>query len=162
MSIFAKAKKARENKKGFTLVELIVVLVILAILAAILVPALLGWIDKAKEKQIVLNAKVVFQSTQTVLGSMYGDFKGPVTTSPTLTEDEITEIAEIADLGVNYQFDITYDTGGTNGRNLYKVKTMIYTEGTYTLKYDGASWKKDATAATTYSVTAANEGTVTP
>ena len=41
----------KTNNKGFTLVELIVVLVILAILAAILVPALLGYIDKAREKQ---------------------------------------------------------------------------------------------------------------
>ena len=35
------------HKKGFTLVEVIVVLVILAILAAILVPSMVGWIDKA-------------------------------------------------------------------------------------------------------------------
>ena len=47
----------KNNNKGFTLVELIVVLVILAILAAILVPALLGYIDRAREKQYVLNAK---------------------------------------------------------------------------------------------------------
>ena len=40
------------NNKGFTLVELIVVLVILAILAAILVPALLGYIDKARIHRI--------------------------------------------------------------------------------------------------------------
>ena len=32
-------KKLKENKKGFTLVELIVVLVIIAILAAMLIPA---------------------------------------------------------------------------------------------------------------------------
>ncbi|MBQ1326631.1 MAG: type II secretion system protein, partial [Eubacterium sp.] len=41
----------KKNNKGFTLVELIVVLVILAILAAVLVPALLGYIDKAKKKK---------------------------------------------------------------------------------------------------------------
>ena len=44
-------EKIRElkNRKGFTLVELIVVLVILAILAALLVPALTGYIDKARD-----------------------------------------------------------------------------------------------------------------
>ena len=42
-------KKTKDNK-GFTLVELIVVITILAILAAILVPALLGYIDKAKNQ----------------------------------------------------------------------------------------------------------------
>ena len=45
--MFEKIRKMK-NKKGFTLVELIVVLVILAILAALLVPALTGYIDKAK------------------------------------------------------------------------------------------------------------------
>lgn len=75
-SIFAKAKKARENKKGFTLVELIVVLVILAILAAILVPALIGWIDKAKEKQIILNARNAYLACQTVVSEKYAVQKG--------------------------------------------------------------------------------------
>ena len=36
------------NKKGFTLVEIIVVLVILAILAAIAVPSVLGYVEQAK------------------------------------------------------------------------------------------------------------------
>lgn len=36
------------NKKGFTLVEIIVVLVILAILEAIAVPSVLGYVEQAK------------------------------------------------------------------------------------------------------------------
>lgn len=36
------------NKKGFTLVEIIVVLVILAILAAIVAPTILGYVEQAK------------------------------------------------------------------------------------------------------------------
>lgn len=52
-------KKLKENnKKGFTLVELIVVLVILAILAALLIPALTGYIDKARNKSIVAETRV--------------------------------------------------------------------------------------------------------
>ena len=43
--------KVKKNK-GFTLVEVIVVLVILAILAAIAIPALTGYIDKAKDKEV--------------------------------------------------------------------------------------------------------------
>ena len=41
----------KNTNKGFTLVELIVVLVILAILAAILVPALLGYIDRTARRK---------------------------------------------------------------------------------------------------------------
>ena len=44
--------KKLKDKKGFTLVELIVVLVILAILAALLIPALTGYIDKANRRRL--------------------------------------------------------------------------------------------------------------
>lgn len=44
------------QKRGLTLVELIVVLVILAVLATLLVPSLTGYIDKAVEKRVMLQA----------------------------------------------------------------------------------------------------------
>lgn len=64
--------RLNEKNKGFTLVELIVVLVILAILAAILIPALLGYIDRAREKQDVLDARNLLMATQAELTEVYG------------------------------------------------------------------------------------------
>ena len=47
------------------------VLVILAILAAILVPALLGWIDEARNKQYVLEARSVYLAVQAAADEAY-------------------------------------------------------------------------------------------
>ena len=44
-----------KNKKGFTLIELIVVIVILAILMAVTLPSLLGYIEEAQEKTCAAN-----------------------------------------------------------------------------------------------------------
>ena len=56
----------KKDQKGFTLVELIVVLVILAILAALLVPALLGYIDKAKNSKYLEEARSIYTAIQAV------------------------------------------------------------------------------------------------
>lgn len=69
-------KKPWKNKKGFTLVELIVVLVILAILIALLVPALTGYIDKARKKAKLLECRQCVVAAQTMLSEMYGATNG--------------------------------------------------------------------------------------
>ena len=61
----------KNKKKGFTLVELIVVLAILAILAAMLVPALTGYIDKANEKKIVATARQYYIAAQATSSDAY-------------------------------------------------------------------------------------------
>lgn len=53
-----------KNKKGFTLIELIVVIAILGILAAILVPSMLGIIGDARKKTNNANARSVFTAAQ--------------------------------------------------------------------------------------------------
>lgn len=62
-----------KNRAGFTLVELIVVLVILAILAALLIPALTGYIDKAKRDQVIAETRMLHEAVQTVSSEAYGE-----------------------------------------------------------------------------------------
>ena len=59
------------HKRGFTLVELIVVLVILAVLAALLVPSLTGYIDKAKKQAVITEARDVWTASQAALSECY-------------------------------------------------------------------------------------------
>ena len=47
----------KNAKKGFTLIEIIVVLVILAILAAAAIPTMNGFINEAKGKQYIAEAR---------------------------------------------------------------------------------------------------------
>lgn len=61
----------KNSKRGFTLVELIVVLVILAILAALLIPALTGYIDKARKSQVVAETRMLTQAVQTEMSTLY-------------------------------------------------------------------------------------------
>ena len=61
----------KNTKRGFTLVELIVVLVILAVLAALLIPALTGYIDKARKSQVVAETRMLTQAVQTEMSTLY-------------------------------------------------------------------------------------------
>ena len=55
------------KKKGFTLLEIITVVVIIGILVAILVPTTMGYINKAKKKATVANAKILWTEVNNIV-----------------------------------------------------------------------------------------------
>jgi prepilin-type N-terminal cleavage/methylation domain-containing protein len=62
-----------KTRRGFTLVEVIVVLVILAILATSAIPALTGYIDKTKYARAKAEARELAIAYQTLLSEAYAE-----------------------------------------------------------------------------------------
>lgn len=138
-------KIQKSDNKGFTLVELIVVIVILAILAAILVPALLGYIDKAKQQQSVLNAKSALTAAQAEMSTLYAKGAAP-TDIDDADENYIDDILDTADVKANCTLLIIGcgDTSANKSHSSYTINYVMYQETGMTdpIIFDGSSWDK--------------------
>lgn len=123
-----RAQRKESGKKGFTLVELIVVLVILAILAALLIPALTGYINKAKQKQIIAETRQCVMAAQTLADELTGTLgvgEYPVEDALNKGTGGATDYSAVKTLAeVSGTIDkITINT--TNG----KIESLEYTNG---------------------------------
>lgn len=160
-------KKFKNDNKGFTLVELIVVLVILAILAAILVPALLGYIDEAKNKQLELHGKSVYTAAQAVASKAYGAGKevpmaaGNTDATKYYTNfvTEVQTISEITTFGTTSDAYIKVGTvnsqnpSATEKHNKWTIVEIVYVEDGEQVQLTSTSgaWTKPATKITDFS-----------
>lgn len=139
-------KKLKDNKKkGFTLVELIVVLVILAILAALLIPALTGYIDRAKRKSIVAETRQVVMAAQTLADEEYAKAdigKANITfgEDETITFDEVVKLSEAPGTIES----ITADKNGVITRVVYS-NSGKFCEYSSTAKDNSTDGKYDVT-----------------
>lgn len=116
--IFIKLK----DKKGFTLVELIVVLVILAILAALLIPALTGYIDKANYEKVIATTRTVVMAAQTETSEAYGKGNLP---AAGLSASELTETDMGKNIGKLAEILNTKGDGYVNGITSAKVTVTV-------------------------------------
>lgn len=118
MNLLQRMRKIGLNKKGFTLVELIVVLVILAILLAILVPSLVGWINRARTRGDLVEARQVYLAAQTIAEE--NDTAGPLglghddpSNPGTLLVDAIIQLATNTATSVSPETNLSNSLNGS-------------------------------------------------
>ena len=119
-------KKLKENKKGFTLV-------IIAILAAMLIPAMTGYINKAKEKSITSETRQAVMAAQTLVDEKYAtNQETQITVDDVETSsvkfDDIKKLAEVK----GTISKVTVDEDG-------KVTELVYSNGGKTCTYNGSA-----------------------
>lgn len=129
-----------KNKKGFTLIEIVIVIVIIAILAAILVPNLTRWIDKAKiatlksEADTVRNAVAAQILTEVkngadVTGATENDFEDGFWAA--LSED-VNKTLQHTDPNKDGYVAFTVQNGG--------LISFTYATDGHTATFDGQEW----------------------
>ena len=113
--------KKKANKKGFTIMEMLIVVAIIAVLAAIAIPTFNGALTKSKEAADVANIRAAYAEMQVAI--LTDDAAVP-TTPNTLT------VAKAA-TGENAKAILNYVDGtlnyGDNLKEMYNSSKKVYT-----------------------------------
>ena len=123
----------KNNRKGFTIVELVIVIAVIAILAGVLIPTFAGIVEKANKSAALQEATNLYKQLLTE-----DEYKGDLDLNKTEGEadlyikitDNKTYYYEVIDGEINLDEDMTIDpvteATGTAGNPYYKALTEDY------------------------------------
>ena len=138
-------KKAKENKKGFTLAELLIVVAIIAVLVAISIPIFTAQLEKAREATDEANIR-----------SAYAQLSAAVLTEE--TNDTVK------DIGNNMKMKVTKNGAVVTGEATVKLSQLqdSLQSGAESIDIGGVSVSKDVFKANKYvKITITNDGNPT-
>ena len=138
------------NKKGFTIVELVIVIAVIAILAGVMIPTFSGIVKKANESAALQEAEATFKADLVLVNAQpTADNQYKKTTDTTPADDKTyytyadsvytaSESLESFVDGTTYYEKVCVGTFtvAANGTYTYTVEV----EG-YTAAFDGNEWK---------------------
>ena len=135
--MFKNLKERMKNKKGFTLVELIVVIVIILVLAAVMVPSVLRYVEKANQANCKADAATLLVELQAEVADYYAE--GTVAAFPAPTIGGIAGVGtydeDVAPTGTaKAAFTYTLDTTSTS-KTLGDITQFSYGTARYYINW---------------------------